>query len=185
MRHERTPDDDALVGSCTDADRFVMVFEMRHREIWQYLAARLGRDEADELLSEVFLRAFAARSRFDPYRGSARSWLYGIANNVCRECLRRRPGNESPKSQSRSTEVPDFADGIAEWRTLHSALTSLSEDHRAVVLLVTVAGLSYEEASRVLKVPVGTVRSRLSRGLNQLRPVIDEYRRTTDAGSLP
>jgi DNA-directed RNA polymerase specialized sigma24 family protein len=88
MTDHGASDDEALVGSCECGERFEKVFELRSKEIWRYLALRLGAPAADELLSEVFARAFAARARFDPRRGSARAWLYGIANNLCRERIR-------------------------------------------------------------------------------------------------
>lgn len=185
MRELGELDDEALVGSRTDAERFVVVFELRAKEIWRYLAARLGPRIADELLSEVFVRAFAARSRFDPARGSARGWLYGIAHNLCRERLRsdsqHRRLLERGEAMTRTQTAPDAADQVTDRHVLRHAIDLLPDERRQVVLLIAAAGLSYEEAAQALGVPVGTVRSRFFRPRRQLRAVVQDERGVNDA----
>jgi RNA polymerase sigma factor (sigma-70 family) len=136
-------DDDALVGSKTDGERFVAVFEARAGEVWRYLAARLGARGADELLSEVFVRAFANRSRFDPKRGSARAWLLGIATNVCREQLRDERRSPTVSSDTTTTGwTTDSSNRIAERRVLGAAIASLPDERQEVVVLIAAIGLS-------------------------------------------
>jgi RNA polymerase sigma-70 factor (ECF subfamily) len=177
------PDDEALAGSVAEPARFGMVFECRGREIWRYLAARLGGAAADDLLGEVFVRAFAARATFDPRRGTARGWLYGIAHNVSRERLRtdavaRRTAEVGSRSAG---AVADPADEVVDRGALQRVLAALSDDRRDVVLLVGAMGLSYEEAAVALTIPVGTVRSRYFRGRRQLRRLLTSEGTLNDA----
>lgn len=139
-------DDQALVASRVDSAQVDSLFELRAREIWRYLAAHLGPAAADELLSEVFVRAFAARERFDPDRGTARGWLYGIATNVCREAVRREPklADRLDGAQSPTTKA-DVADAVALRDALQRAVAQLPDDRRAVLLLIGAAGLSYSD----------------------------------------
>jgi len=188
MANRGALDDEALVASRADAERFEVVFKLRAREIWRYLAARLGQSAADELLSEVFVRAFAARSRFEPKRGSARGWLYGIANNICRERFRGESQSRLlglGEGVARSQAAPDAADRVVDRDTLRHAIDSLPDERRQVVLLIAAFGLSYEEAAQALAVPVGTVRSRFFRARRQLRALLQEERRSNNAQSIP
>jgi RNA polymerase sigma factor (sigma-70 family) len=166
------PDDEALAASSEDAGRFEVVFELRAKEIWRYLASRLGAGAADELLSEVFLRAFAARARFDPMRGSARGWLFGIAHNLCREYARRQ--SRERLLAASAPVAAGGADELVRSRSAGAALGALPDERRVVVLLVAALGLSYEEAAQALGVPVGTIRSRYFRARRQLRALLDD-----------
>jgi RNA polymerase sigma factor (sigma-70 family) len=181
-------DDEALVASRNDGERFDLIFELRAREIWRYLAGRLGPGVADELLSEVFVRAFAARSRFDPNLGTARGWLYGIANNLCRERLRSDSHYGRLPQGERTAQVakgPDPADSVVERHMLRRSIDLLPDERREVILLIAAVGLSYEEAARALAVPVGTVRSRFFRARRQLRALLQDERSVDNAQWIP
>lgn len=158
---------DALV-----ADHFVAIYG--------YLARRVGPDLADDLAAEVFARALRDRDRFDPALGTWRMWLFGIATNVVSKHRRaeRRRLSAYAKAGSRAVEservigtddVDDRLSAEDSLRVLARALKRLSGDQRDVLYLVGVAELSYEEAAAALGVPVGTVRSRVSRARAQLR----------------
>jgi DNA-directed RNA polymerase specialized sigma24 family protein len=73
--------DAALAASVDEPGRFGELFDAFVPEIWRYLAFHQGKQVADELVSEVFVRAFARRATFDHRRGTARGWLYGIARS--------------------------------------------------------------------------------------------------------
>src|SRR5215831_10862911 len=73
------PDDAGLIAeSCRAPERFGAVFDRHAAAIHGYIARRLGRDAADDLVAETFLVAFRQRASYDPGQGSARPWLYGI-----------------------------------------------------------------------------------------------------------
>src|ERR1700687_1266940 len=77
------PDDaDLIAESCRVPERFGAVFDRHAMAIHGYIARRLGRDAADDLLAETFLVAFRRRASYDPAQPSARPWLYGIATRL-------------------------------------------------------------------------------------------------------
>src|SRR5437763_14389681 len=77
------PDDAGLIAeSCRAPERFGVVFDRHAAAIHGYIARRLGRDAADDLVAETFLVAFRQRGRYDPDQPSARPWLYGIATRL-------------------------------------------------------------------------------------------------------
>jgi RNA polymerase sigma factor (sigma-70 family) len=125
---------------------------------------------ADDLVQDCLERALSVwwQHRAD---GELRAWLFAILHNrhldLCRQSARR--GRDV---QIDVVDMPAHpADQLArlEARDALSALGMLSEEHRAVLLLIGVEELSYEEAGRVLGIPLGTVMSRLSRARQQLR----------------
>jgi RNA polymerase sigma-70 factor (ECF subfamily) len=150
--------------------------------IYGYLSRRVGPDLAEDLAAEVFARALADRDRFDPALGTWRMWLFGIATNLVakhRRAERRRlsayakAGSRAVASEHGSESATDDADDrlSAEntLRDLARALQRLNGPQRDALYLVGVAELSYEEAAAVLAVPIGTVRSRVSRARTELR----------------
>lgn len=159
------------------SETFVAVFDQHHAEIHRFLQRRLGVEGADDLASEVFLRAFRARSDFDDTRGSVRAWLFGIALNISRE---RARATERRQRAYRSAALdptvpvaqpPHVADARSEPSAdaVRAAVDRLPEAYREPLLLFTWEGLAYEEIATALGVPLGTVRSRLSRARQRLR----------------
>ncbi len=137
-------------------------------------------DMADDLVQEALVRAL---SNLDKWQQGTnlRSWLFVILRNVYINELRRARSHP----QSAELQPNDMALGIPgaqEWRQAvieaEKAFASLSSEHKDVLYLVAVEGLEYEEAAVVLDIPVGTVRSRLSRARLALRtlmhPVAEE-----------
>jgi RNA polymerase sigma factor (sigma-70 family) len=148
--------------------------------IYAYLARRVGRDLADDLAAEVFVRALARRSSFDPELGTWRMWLFGIATNLVakhrRAEVRRLTAYARAGSQASAggQTVPadgaiDRLDAADSLRVLAEALKAMSSRQRDALYLVGVAGLSYEETASSLGIPIGTVRSRVSRARAGLR----------------
>lgn len=132
-------------------------------------------DGADDLVQDCLLRAI---SRWHLRRGGAdtRAWLFTILYNLFisdRRALKRQ-GGPALRVEDWNGVVP-LVDGSARaedrlaWRDLVAGLESLPGEQRAVLLLVGVEDLSYEEAARVIGVPIGTVMSRLSRARERLR----------------
>lgn len=172
--------DDAadIRASVTDPARFEAIFERHHRLVWTYLARLGGRELADDLAGEVFLRAFAGRMTFDPERGAVRSWLYGIATNLWRTHARSTSRGRAALERAWVAQgtPPSSEDGVdaavdAQRSVPHvlRVLRSLSADDQAIVALYAWEGLSYGEIATALGVPVGTVRSRLGRARQRLR----------------
>ena len=144
---------------------FERLFEDHFDAIYGYLARRVGPDLARDLAAETFTRGYAARKRFDPGRGEPRPWLFGIAHNL----LRRHYRDEERRLQAFARiDLPrDEAASDEPW--VAEALSVLSRDERDALLLFAWADLSYEEIAEALKIPIGTVRSRLNRARTRMR----------------
>ncbi|MFI9597675.1 RNA polymerase sigma factor [Nonomuraea sp. NPDC052265] len=76
--------------SLDDPELFALLYDRYFTEVYRYLAARLGREQAEDLVADAFLLAFHGRHGFDPQRGTVRSWLFGIATNVVARHRRRK-----------------------------------------------------------------------------------------------
>jgi RNA polymerase sigma-70 factor, ECF subfamily len=132
---------------------------------------RGDRERADDLVQDTLERALSCWHLRRP-EANLRSWLYTILyNRFLSDQLRaRRRGVHDALAEN--TELPGIEggqDAALEHRDLLRAFSTLPEEQRAVLLLVGVEDLSYEETARVLGVPIGTVMSRLSRGRERLR----------------
>lgn len=145
-------------------------------------AFALTRDHhrADDLVQDCLERA-VGRWYLRRSDGDLRAWLFAILHNLFVSGLRRgrsRPRHESLDSDA-GPDVPGGQEGALMGRDILRALEALPLDQRAVLLLVGVEGLSYEAASRVLGVPLGTVMSRLSRAREAMRRHMDGERPAT------
>jgi RNA polymerase sigma-70 factor (ECF subfamily) len=100
-----------------------------------------------------------------------RAWLFTILHNQHVNDVRRRvrDGNDVELTEATQLTVQSNAIPSLELRDLEAAIGKLPPEQRQVILLVGLEGMAYEEVAKVLKIPIGTVRSRLSRGRDQLR----------------
>ncbi|MGH9129990.1 MAG: RNA polymerase sigma factor [Acidimicrobiales bacterium] len=161
----------AIVGSYDSPEGFAVIFDRHFDAIHGYLARRVGVDLADDLASETFVCAFRARASYDPARSDARPWLYQIATNLVRSHWRAEQRRLSDLATRHVEEAPlgdpeaivEAAAVAAAMPALAEALAGLTPDQREPLYLYAWAGLSYEQIAEALELPVGTVRSRLSR----------------------
>jgi RNA polymerase sigma factor (sigma-70 family) len=159
---------------------FEDAFEAEFGSLHRYLARRLGGATADDLAAETFAVAFRSWDRLDPAR-PVRPWLYGIAANLVRHHWRKerrmlrayaRTGIDPVLAQD--DESVERADADVRHRELATALAGLRRDEREVLLLHAWAELTDSEIADALDVPVGTVKSRLSRTCERLRNQLTE-----------
>jgi RNA polymerase sigma factor (sigma-70 family) len=164
-------------------DAFVTVAQRHGVAIHGYLARRAGHQVADDLLADVWVRAFAARGGYDSGYDDARPWLYGIARNVLRAHWRSAQ-NASLAGPEPTVDpwddIIDRLDSAASGKALISAVRRLPPTEREVLLLVAWEQLTPSEAAAVLGVPAGTARSRLHRARATLRRVLAGARCETD-----
>ena len=138
---------------------------------------RGDRQAADDLVRDCLERA-VSRWHLRRAEGDVRGWLYTILYNRFLTDKHRQPrrGVADALLEVAETELPGV-DGGQDWAPAHRdllrAFAALPEEQRSVVLLIGVEDLSYEQAARVLGVPIGTVMSRLSRGRERLRHHMD------------
>lgn len=171
----------AMSASIGDGARFESVFARHHDVVFRYVASRLGPVAAEDVVSEVFADAFRARAKFDPNMcDSALPWLLGFAT---RRIAKQRTGEAQ---WLRATSVHDLADdsGSEDERVarvdasrltgeLRIALVRLRAAEREPLLLHVLGELSYDEVAVALGIPVGTVRSRISRARTRLAGYLD------------
>lgn len=148
----------------------------RLRRYARYL--RREPDHADDLVQECLSRAIAKIDTWQPGT-NLRAWLFVILRNCHINEIRRERrivsiDDDSPGTGTEPTlTVPGSQETRVALAEVRNAYLSLSEEHREVLLLVAIEGLQYEEASAILDVPLGTVRSRLSRARQALRQALD------------
>jgi RNA polymerase sigma-70 factor (ECF subfamily) len=145
-------------------------------------ARALTRDtiRADDLVQSCLVRAVAKQHLWQPGT-DLRAWLFTILHNQHVNDVRRgiRDGNNvSIDEVTAVATVESNAMATLELRDLERGLAKLPQEQREVILLVGLESMRYEEVAEILNIPVGTVRSRLSRGRDQLRILMgDEKRR--------
>ena len=139
--------------------------------------------ESEDLVQETYLRAFRFSHRFQPGT-HLRAWLFQILRNTFLTFYRLRE-RESAVAEDGvpDWEVPMFHDApeesgaVLETHTdLERAMHRLPEEFRSVLLLAEVEGLPLEEVARVMRCPVGTVKSRIFRAKERLRALLPDYR---------
>lgn len=165
--------DEALWQASSNGDRraFAALYERHARKIYNYLFRRLADwSEAEDLTAVVFLEAFRRRTDALVVEGKLLPWLYGIATNVLRNRRRAQWRHRhllvELAGERGSSEAPDVharVEAAGQMRSVLERVASLPRSQREVVALCIWSGLSYEEAAAALGIPVGTVRSRLSR----------------------
>jgi RNA polymerase sigma factor (sigma-70 family) len=166
--------DAEIVGRSTtgDAKAFGELFWRHNGAVHAYLARRAGRDTADDLVAEVWLRAFRDRANFDPLYADARPWLFGIARNVLNAHWRHLSKAPPLFPVAISDPWPEFEEQIdvTERRSeLVRALDALTDDEREVLLLVAWERMSSASIALMLDVPASTVRNRLHRARTIMR----------------
>jgi RNA polymerase sigma-70 factor (ECF subfamily) len=161
-----------------ESECFGVLFDRHGEAVRAYCARRTGSlDAADDLVSIVFLEAWRRRSDVELVDGQALPWLYGIARRTVRN--RWRTSVRHRRALARLPAVvtePDHADDVAgrldderHLAQLREAFTRLRPAEQDVLTLCVWQGLDYAAAAVALGVPVGTVRSRLSRARARLR----------------
>jgi RNA polymerase sigma-70 factor, ECF subfamily len=171
-------DDAAIIQlSRHEPEYFTELFRRHAPYIQRYVVRRLRQDAADDIVAETFLLAFRQRDTYDQARSDARPWLYGIATNLIGRhrraeirlyrALARTGADEI--AESFTERIDDRVSASMASRRLAAALARLSAELRDTLLLVAWGDLTYEETATALGVPVGTVRSRISRARSALR----------------
>jgi RNA polymerase sigma factor (sigma-70 family) len=179
-------DAEAILASVTDPERFTLVFDRHFPAIHGYLQRRIGPGVAEDLAAEAFVTAFRRREDYDASRASALPWLFGIAANLLRHRQRKerrgllafaRTGVDPVVEEFGA--VDDRVDAQLAGPRLARALASLTPGDREVLLLYAWADLTYAEIAEALNIPIGTVRSRLSRARGSVRELL------ASSGQLP
>lgn len=163
-----------------DREAFGQIVSRHQAAVYRVVRGILGDPgESEDVAQEVFLKAYASLGRF---RGESNlfTWLYRIAVNEALRARRRRrpqPLEAAPEAVSPPAE-PEEPEEMPTLGTLRRLLGRLPDDHRAIVVLRDLEGLSYREIAETLEIPLGTVESRLFRARRELRAL---WRKTKEA----
>lgn len=156
-----------------DDEAFVEVMHRHEAALWAYVARRVGAVQAEDLVSDLWVAAFRARSSYDGEYPGARPWLFGIARNLLRGHWRARPSvvleADMGLHASRVDPWPVVDERIDGATALEQALAGLRPEEREVLLLVVWEELSVAEAARTVGIPAGTARYHLHRARVALR----------------
>jgi RNA polymerase sigma-70 factor, ECF subfamily len=156
-------------------------FERLYREhagpLLAFLEYRTGNLElAKDVHADTFERVLRTRFRWDPRKGSQKTWLYSIALNVLRDHGRRRGAEARAYERTTAGNVPRSWEEDAERRDSRDALLraigQLADDEREAVSLFYGADLSVEEIARVAGARAGTIKQRLYRARERLRETL-------------
>jgi RNA polymerase sigma-70 factor (ECF subfamily) len=167
-------------ASVGDPDRFSVIYDRYAATLYRYAHQRVGAQIAEDVVAETFLLAFRARARYDLARLDARPWLFGILTRGLASYHRKELARYRALARSTPETVVDGpADAVAARviadsarRPLAAALATLSRGDRDVLLLVAWGQLSYDEVAAALRIPPGTVGSRLSRARRKVREAL-------------
>lgn len=169
------PEDAELIARSLDGDEdaFVAVVQRHEAAVGAYLARRVGRDAAEDLLGEVWVAALRSRASYDRSFPDAGPWLFGVAHNTLRRHWRSRPV-ERPVADAAGPEpgwdpwaaVDDRVDGES---VLRRALALLGPQQREILTLVVWEDLTVADAGRAIGIPPGTARRHLHEARMALR----------------
>ena len=174
---------DALAGDTSSYGELVERFQDRlYNSMMQIVG---NHDEAEDVVQDSFVQAYI---KLDTFQGNSKffTWLYRIAfNNALSKRRRKRTDlsieqsreitGTDPEDRSEAPEVPLLRE--EQVSLVHVALNLLSEEHRSILVLREMDELAYEEIAEILKINIGTVRSRLSRARNQLKIHLEELQK--------
>jgi RNA polymerase sigma factor (sigma-70 family) len=168
---------------------FGVLFERHGRAVYNFCFRRTANwAAAEDLTSIVFLEAWRRRSEVRLKDGRALPWLLGVATNVLRNRRRSERRHRAALARLPLEQGADFADDAdarlddeRRMRTTLRAVAKLPRREQEVIALCAWGGLSYEDAALALRLPVGTVRSRLSRARARLRELGDGHGHESDS----
>ena len=168
-----------------DDEAFVLIYKHFSAQIHRYVYRLVGNQElADDITQETFLKAFQSIRKISA-DSNISAWLYRIASNACFDVLRRRklitwmPMLEESDKTNEFTEE-DFSHQVVESHVVRRALAQMPPALAVCLVLRSVEGFSCEEIAEILKIPKGTVFSRLARARESFLQTYSHIARTTD-----
>ena len=182
-----------LVRRAKDGDQlaFEQLVTDNEKRIYNLCRRMVGdQEDAAELTQEAFLNAWRGLPGFQA-ESAFSTWLYRLASNVCLDFLRREKRRKSlsltvvslDQEEAVELEIPDqrYApegelERLEQRQAIRDGLARLSEEHRQVLVLRELSGLSYREIAQLLGVEEGTVKSRIARARGALRKVFGTVR---------
>lgn len=161
-----------------DVSAFEAIFQDYRKMVFKTAYLMTGRkEEAEDILQEVFVSVWRSRSTFNPRKGKLSTWIYRITVNQCLSRRRRKKptllsledkGIDMPDSKLEGQPEEVLVTRL-EYENLLKAMNALDGRHRSVLVLRYFNDLSYDEIAQVIGIPLGTVKSRINQALKSLR----------------
>ena len=186
-------DSDAMVigRSFETPEAFGELFDRHWPSVYRYCRSRAD-GAGEDLAAETFRLAFDRRGTYDLGRADARPWLLGLATNLIRNHLRQCGRGERAVRRLEVRDADDHADAAIDRAeaallgpVLTQALDGIPAGDRDALLLMAWNDLSYQEVAEALEIPIGTVRSRISRARLRLRARLAELGCNRDEPERP
>jgi RNA polymerase sigma-70 factor (ECF subfamily) len=188
----------ALIRRCLQGDghAWQQIVELQHRRVYGLCYRFTGSpSDADDLTQDVFLKVYRNLKTFDADRGNFQSWLTALTRNLLVDHFRRTRAEQTTSSLDAGWDEPDGMSAPAErvhtqeidplqrsmnreLQTLvQKALLKVSPELREAVILRDLKDMDYKEIAEVLRIPEGTVKSRISRGRMELARLLERTRK--------
>ncbi|RMF66076.1 MAG: sigma-70 family RNA polymerase sigma factor [Calditrichaeota bacterium] len=180
---ESKPSDEELIERFQKGDlyAFDLIVKRYKDQLLNFVYRFVGnQEEAEDIVQETFLRVYRKRKAYKRIAKFS-TWIYTIAGNLSRTELRRRKRRKlfsvtDMGFEDRDYEISDEGhnpenqvDGLIQEEIIQREINNLSPKFREVIILRDIQELSYEEISKIIKVPIGTVKSRVNRGRLKLQ----------------
>ena len=180
---EKKPSDEDLIERFQKGDlyAFDLIVKRYKEQLLNFIYRFVGnQEEAEDIVQETFLRVYRKRKAYKRIAKFS-TWIYTIAGNLSRTELRRRKRRKlfsvtDMGYEDRDYEISDegynpenHVEGVIQEEIIHAEINNLSPKFREVIILRDVQELSYEEISKIIRVPIGTVKSRVNRGRLKLQ----------------
>lgn len=180
---DKRPSDEDLIERFQKGDlyAFDLIVKRYKDQLLNFVYRFVGsQEEAEDIVQETFLRVYRKRKAYKRIAKFS-TWIYTIAGNLSRTELRRRKRRKlfsvtDMGYEDRDYEIADeeynpenYVEGVIQEEIIHKEINNLSPKFREVIILRDVQELSYEEISKIIRVPIGTVKSRVNRGRLRLQ----------------
>ncbi len=172
-----------LLAACVLHDRraFAQLYQMSSAKLYGVIVRILNREEwAQDCLQEVFIKVWHNAKDYRPYIASPMTWMMTIARNQALDLLRKRrrevlQDNPGSLPEERDSDPPPLEklQQTDEGRRLNTCLEQLQEQQRQIIALAYFKGLTHEELARQTDTPLGTVKTWIRRGLEQLKRCLE------------
>lgn len=184
------PDERTLVerAQAGDLDAFEQIVQTYQTKVYNIALSMTGNHhDADDAAQDVFIKVYRSIGAFS-FRARFSTWLYRVATNVCLDYLRKRKRTAAVTLDADDTEdaqiqiadpapTPEILLEEKETiRQVRQAIAQLSDEHKKVILLRDLSGLSYDEIAAIEQCSVGTVKSRINRARQNLKKLLEENR---------
>ena len=157
-----------------DREAFAQLYNVTNRRVYFYILG-LVKDEtvAQDILADTFVEVWKGASRFER-RSKALTWIIGIARNLTLKFFKKRKRFENIDDhyELRDGNSEEFTERFAEIEDLKAGLEKLSWKHREILHLAFFEGFTYEEISKMLSIPVNTVKTRIFHARKVLRQLL-------------